>query len=164
MRAQAGADVVARPHFALAMVAKGYVKNKKEAFDRYLARGKPAYAERRRLDSAATFELIRAAGGLPVLAHPFTLKLNGSAFSKALELYRDQGLAGLEVYYPEHDSGLIRAYSRVARDLDMLGTGGSDFHGAVSPGLALGRGFGSLHVPDEVADQLQARLEHSRRS
>lgn len=160
--AHAGADVVARPHFAQAMIAKGYVQNKKEAFDRFLARGKPAYADRRRLDPPATFELIRTSGGLPVLAHPFTLKLSGSAFRKAVEMYKEQGLAGLEVHYPEHGADLFKAYSRVARDLDMLVTGGSDFHGAVSPGLELGRGFGSLHVPDEVADELQVRLDFSR--
>ncbi len=157
----AGADVVARPHFAAAMIAKGYARDKKDAFDRFLARGKPAYAERRRLDPAATFELIRTAGGLPVLAHPFTLKLSGTPFRKAIEMYKEMGLAGLEVHYPEHGKDLYKAYSRVARELDMLATGGSDFHGAVSPGLELGRGYGSLFVPDEVADQLQARLGFS---
>jgi predicted metal-dependent phosphoesterase TrpH len=156
--AHAGADVVARPHFAMAMIEKGYARNKKDAFDRFLARGKRAYAERRRLDASATFELIRTAGGLPVLAHPFTLKLTGTAFRKAIEALKAIGLGGLEVHYPEHTSDLFREYSRVARDLSLLATGGSDFHGAVSPGIEMGRGFGSLNVPDEVADQLDALL------
>lgn len=156
--AHAGADVVARPHFAQAMIAKGYARNKKDAFDRFLARGKPAYAERRRLEPESTFGLIRMAGGIPVIAHPFTLRLAGSAFRHAIETFKAQGLGGLEVHYPEHTPDLFREYRRVAHDLDLLATGGSDFHGAVSPGIEMGRGFGSLHVPDEVADQLSALL------
>lgn len=158
VRVHAGADVVARPHFAQALIAKGYVRNKKDAFDRFLARGKPAYAERRRLEPAETFALIRSAGGIPVLAHPFTLKLVGSAFREAIALYKEQGLGGLEVYYPEHTPDLVREYRRMTADLKMLATGGSDFHGAVSPGIEMGRGFGSLNVPDEVAEQLAALL------
>ncbi len=156
--AHAGADVVARPHFAAAMIAKGYARDKKDAFDRFLAKGKPAYAERRRLEPEDTFSLIRTAGGLPVLAHPFSLRLAGAAFRDAIKLYKAQGLGGLEVHYPEHTPDLFREYRRVAQDLDLLITGGSDFHGAVSPAIEMGRGFGSLHVPDEVADQLAARL------
>ena len=155
----AGADVVARPHFALAMMAKGYVSNKREAFDRYLARGKPAYAERRRFDPGQTFALIREAGGLPVLAHPFTLKLSGAAFRNPVTEFKSMGLAGLEVYYPEHAPDLVRTYLSLARELDLLVTGGSDFHGAVSPGIEIGRGFGHLLVPDEVALALAGRLQ-----
>lgn len=154
----AGADVVARPHFALAMMAKGYVSNKREAFDRYLARGKPAYAERRRFDPAQTFALIKEAGGLPVLAHPITLRQAGGTFRKTVEEFKAQGLAGLEVYYPEHAPDLVRTYLALARDLDLLATGGSDFHGAVSPGVEIGRGYGHLKVPDEVAQALADRL------
>lgn len=154
----AGADVVGRPHFAQALIAKGYARDKKDAFDRYLARGKPAYAERRRLDPSATMELIRSSGGVPVLAHPFTLKLQGAQMKRALRDLADIGLMGLEVYYSEHTPEMQRTYARLARDLGLLATGGSDFHGAVSPDVRLGRGFGSLQVPDEVADQLAALL------
>ena len=155
----AGADVVARPHFAQAMMAKGYVGNKREAFDRYLARGKPAYAERRRLDPADTFALIRAAGGIPVLAHPFTLKLKGQLFRSEIIALKEKGLGGLEVYYPEHSPERCRTYRRLADELDLVATGGSDFHGAVSPGVEIGRGFGNLHVPDSVVDALESRLQ-----
>ncbi len=154
----AGADVVARPHFARALIEKGYVRDKQEAFDRFLARGKPAYAERRRLEPEAIFQLIRSAGGLPVLAHPFTLKLDGREFKKAIELLRDQGLGGLEVYYSEHDADRVRKYRRLADALGLVATGGSDFHGTISPGIKLGRGPGNLSVPDEAWDALQAAL------
>lgn len=152
----AGADVVGRPHFAQAMIAKGYARDKKDAFDRYLARGKPAYAERRRLDPAGTMELIRSAGGLPSLAHPFTLKLEGASLKKALAGLVELGLQGLEVYYSEHTPDMQRSYARMARDLGLVATGGTDFHGAVSPGIHMGRGFGSLQVPDSVFDEIEA--------
>lgn len=156
--AYAGADVVARPHFALALMAKGYVGNKREAFDRFLARGKPAYAERTRLDAAATFSLIRKAGGIPVLAHPFSLQLSGEPLRAKIREFKSQGLGGIEVYYPEHNQERQRTYLRLAKEFDLVATGGSDFHGAVSPGVEIGRGPGHLHVPDSVAQALEHSL------
>lgn len=154
----AGAEVVGRPHIAQAMIAKGYVRNKREAFDRYLARGKPAYAERRRLDARATLELIRAAGGLPVIAHPFTLKLTAREMRPFLKKLIEAGLAGIEVYYTEHSGEMQRQYRELAEEMDLLATGGSDYHGDMSPGIELGRGSGGLLVPDKVWDAVQAKL------
>lgn len=153
----AGADVVGRPHFAQAMIAKGYVRDKRDAFDRYLARGKPAYAERRRLDPGGTLELIRGAGGVPVLAHPFTLKLSLMKLKSHLEGLRAQGLQGLEVYYSEHTPAMQADFARLAKSLDLVATGGTDYHGKVSPGIRLGVGFGSLRIPDAIFDEILAR-------
>jgi len=63
---------------------------------------------------------------------------------------------GMEVYYSEHTPDMQRRYAALARDLGLIGTGGSDFHGAVSPGIHMGRGFGSLKVPDDIVDQIEA--------
>lgn len=158
VRAFAGADVVARPHFAQAMIARGYVKDKREAFDRFLASGKPAYADRRRLDAAGTLQLIRDAGGLPVLAHPFTLKMTVRDLRHFVGTLKEQGLGGLEVYYSEHKPDQVRDYGKIAKDLGLVATGGSDFHGAVSPGITMGRGFGPLSVPDDIPDQIARAL------
>lgn len=154
----AGAEVIGRPHIAQALIAKGYVRNKREAFDRYLARGKPAFAERKRLDAHATLELIRAAGGLPVIAHPHTLKMTARELRPFLNELIAIGLAGIEVYYPEHTGEMQRQYRELANDLNLLTTGGSDYHGEMSPGLQLGRGAGGLLVPDKVWDALQQAL------
>lgn len=156
----AGAEVVGRPHIARALIAKGYVRNKREAFDRYLARGRPAYAERRRLDARGTMDLIRAAGGLPVIAHPFTLKLTAREMRTFLKKLVEAGLAGIEVYYTEHSGEMQRQYRELAEDLDLLATGGSDYHGDMTPGIELGRGSGGLLVPDKVWDAVQAKLEN----
>ncbi len=159
----AGADVIGRPHFAQALIAKGYVHDKREAFDRYLGKGKLAYAERRRLDIPATMELIRSAGGVPVVAHPFTLRRTPRELKKLLARFKESGLVGLEVYYSEHSPEKRRAYKTMAQDLGLLATGGSDYHGAMSPGISMGKGPGNLNVPDSVWDDLQAALERMKR-
>lgn len=157
----AGADVVARPHFAQALIAKGYVKDKREAFERYLAKGKPGYAERRRLNPEATMELLRMAGGLPVIAHPFTLKRTVKEMKPLLAHLKQFGLAGVEVYYSEHNRSWERSYLKLCKEFGLIATGGSDFHGTISPGIKMGKGIGTLNVPDEVWEALQQELTRS---
>lgn len=164
VRRVAGAEVIGRPHIAQALIAKKLVRNKREAFDRYLARGKPAYVERRRLSAESTMELIRTAGGLPVIAHPFSLKLTARELRPYLKSLIAAGLAGIEVYYSEHDGEMRRQYRALAEELGLLATGGSDYHGDMSPGIEMGRGMGDLLVPDHVWDRLQSELHPSPRS
>lgn len=151
----AGDEVVGRPHFAMALIKHGYVNDKDEAFDKYLGKGKPGYAERRRFDPEDSIKLIHRAGGLAVLAHPFTLNLSSWALRKKLVELADAGLDGMEVYYSEHSPKLQKQYLKMAKDAGLIVTGGSDFHGAVNPDVSMGTGFGSLHVPDDVFDQLE---------
>ena len=151
----AGEDVVGRPHFAQALLARKRVKDKEEAFDKYLGKGKPAYADRRRMTPEDSIQLILGAGGIPVLAHPSTLKVSYEALNKLVAELRDLGLAGIEVFYSEHTPQMVAQYLTLARELNLIATGGSDFHGAMNPDVKLGFGFGSLKVPDEVVAQLQ---------
>ena len=150
-------DVVGRPHFAQALLARNLVKDKNEAFDKYLGKGKPAYADRRRMTPENSIQLIRGAGGVAVLAHPFTLNLSAEALKKQVSELRDCGLGGIEVFYSEHTPQMVSQYLNLAKELGLVATGGSDFHGAMNPDIKLGSGFGSLHVPDEVVAQLCAR-------
>ncbi|HMP77624.1 MAG TPA: PHP domain-containing protein [Kiritimatiellia bacterium] len=156
LKQYAGADAVGRPHIARALIAKGYVRDKRDAFDRLLAKGKPAYAERRRLLPEATMELIRTAGGLPVIAHPFTLKLSMKEFTEFARRLQAAGLAGIECYYSEHSPEMQRKFKSAAEELGLLATGGSDYHGELSPGIRMGRGTGPLSVPDSVWDEILA--------
>ena len=156
VQAQAGGDIVARPHFAQVMIAKGYAKDKKDAFERFLARGKAAYCERRRLDAVETIELIRSARGVPVIAHPFTLKLSHADLRDLLKRLADAGLLGLECYYTEHSPDMQREYLKLAKEFNLVPTGGSDFHGTVSPNTRMGVGYGGLSVPDDVVDRIDA--------
>lgn len=158
IKACAGGDVIGRPHFAQALVARGYALDSKDAFDKYLARGRPAYAKRRSLSAEDAFEIISGAGGVPVLAHPFTLGLKRGELRDLVGDLVDLGLQGIEVYYSQHTPSRQKEYLKLATEFNLVATGGSDFHGARTPDLKLGRGFGALAVPDSVVDRLMERM------
>lgn len=154
--AYAGEDNVGRLHFAQALVARGYVRTRDEAFQKYLAKGKPGYADRLRMTPAQGVEIIRNAGGLAVLAHPFTLHMGKQALEKLVGDLALAGLQGIEVFYPQQNPRLVKQYSALAAKFKLAVTGGTDFHGAPMPDIKLGTGFGDLHVPDSVLAALDA--------
>ncbi len=152
----AGADVIGRPHFAAALVKRGLVKSRKSAFELLLAKGRPAYVERYRYTGRECIELIRNAGGIPVLAHPATIYLHDDQLRGLIMGLAECGLGGLEVYYAEHQPANIQKFKGWAEELGLICTGGTDYHGANTPDLKLGTGFGQLRVPDEALEQLKA--------
>jgi 3',5'-nucleoside bisphosphate phosphatase len=162
VRVYAGQHVVGRPHFARAMVARGYVGSVKEAFRQYLSRGAPAYAKRRSLSPQEGIEVITGAGGVAVLAHPCTLKLEESELWEVLQEMQRLGLGGLEVYYPAHQATQIERFKAMADELGLVATGGTDYHGQHTPDLKIGHGYGGLNVPDEIIEQLLAKKESQR--
>ncbi len=124
VRAESEGGLIARPHVARALVAGGWVKSYREAFDRYIAADGPAYVPTRRLEPAAGIELIHAAGGLAVLAHP--------GRDQDRDVIRDlagAGLDGLETLHPNHGHEVVRELRGLARELGLLESGGSDWHG-----------------------------------
>ncbi|MBN2781391.1 MAG: PHP domain-containing protein, partial [Candidatus Marinimicrobia bacterium] len=132
MEELAGAAVggmAGRPHFANLMLAKGYVNSYQEAFDNYLAKGRPLYMDKQRLEPEAAIRLIRAAGGIPVLAHPYQTKLEGEALEELVVELISYGLRGIEAYYSRHTREQTAHYVRLANDHQLLITAGSDFHG-----------------------------------
>ncbi len=155
--AYAGSDNIGRLHFAQALVERGYVKNREEAFDKFLAKGKSAYVNRKRLTPQQGIEMIRGAGGLAVLAHPFTLGKGKEALTELVADLVSAGLDGIEVYYTQQNQKQMKIYKAIARQFNLVMTGGSDFHGAPMPDVKMGRGFGSLNVPDSVLEDLDAR-------
>ena len=156
--AEAGGAVVGRPHMASIMVRKKWVASVSEAFDRYLATGRPAYVEKGRIDFENAVSLIRAAGGLPVLAHPVTVGLSPGDLKGLLKSLAGLGLAGVEAYYSTHSPELTRFLLGCAESLGLVVTGGSDFHGAYKTGINLGVGRGDLHVPFDCYATLIAAL------
>jgi hypothetical protein len=157
IQSQAGEDIVGRLHFARALQVRGYVQTTDEAFGKYLAKGKPAYGERLRLSPADGIRMIREAGGVAVLAHPFTLQMNKPDLDALVGELAGLGLAGLEVLYPQHNARTVKEYRRLAAKHNLAVTGGTDFHGASIPAIKLGVGFGDLRVPDELLDLLLQR-------
>lgn len=134
VKAAAGKGTLGRPHVAAALVEAGVVGSAQEAFDRYLAQGKPAYAPRTGFTAAEAIALVREAGGVPVLAHPVRSALLGEV-PRLVAL----GLMGLEAYHTGHDAADTLAVCRVADAYRLLVTGGSDCHGEVKGQVLLGR-------------------------
>jgi predicted metal-dependent phosphoesterase TrpH len=148
---------VGRPHFARVLVQKGYVRDFEEAFNKYLAKGMPAYVDKRKLSSQDAIEMIKEAGGIASLAHPKQLKLDSKPdeFGRVISELRDQGLKGLEVYSSCQSSAEAARYRKTAERFGLLITGGSDFHGANKPSVKLGwMGSDDAEIPYETIDRL----------
>ncbi|MDW8094643.1 MAG: PHP domain-containing protein [Caldimicrobium sp.] len=152
---------IGRPHFAKLLLDKGVVKNLEEAFERYLRKGAAAYVPKALLTPEEAISLIEKAGGVPVLAHPFTLKLDRKELSLYLSELKEMGLKGVEVFYSEHSREFTQFLQEKAKHLALLITGGSDFHGANKPDIKLGRGFGNLKIPYECFIDLLKALERN---
>ena len=155
-----GGGQVGRPHIARALMEVGYVQDLQEAFDRYLGWRKPAYVSKFRFPPEQALAMIKEAKGIPVLAHPFTLN-QGSAYALKnviIEL-KGLGLAGLEVFYSDHTPEQIALYLKLARELNLLITGGSDYHGLNKPEITLG----SMPSQDKLTYNLVEALKAWRR-
>ena len=135
---EAKGQIVGRPHFANLMVEKGYIENYQDAFDKYLAKGKPFYMDKQRLAPDEAIGLIRRAGGIPVMAHPYQTKLEGGELDDLIAELKEMGLMGIEVYYFMHSKEQTRHYLELAKKYDLLVTAGSDFHGKNKAHIPLG--------------------------
>ncbi len=155
---EAGGNVVGRPHIAAILLRKGYVSSMKQAFDKYLAPGGLAYFDKERLSPRRALEMIRVSGGLPVLAHPVQLRTtNDGQLEQEIRNLKDLGLAGLEVIHSDHDDALVEKYTRLADRLDLLKTGGSDFHGGNKKDIQLGSAKGR-RIPRAFYESLREHL------
>ncbi len=151
---------IGRPHFAYTMVQKGYVQNIQDAFDRYLGKGKPVYVEKFRFSPEEAMHFIRKAGGITVLAHPFTLKQpEPEDFEALIRELKEKGLDGIEVYYPEHSDGQKRLYRDMAKKYGLVISAGSDFHGLNKDAVDLGEGYGDRKLTYGLIETLKARRE-----
>ena len=152
---------IGRPHFAYTMVQKGYAQNLQDAFDRYLGKGRPAYVEKFRFSPQEAMHFIRKAGGITVLAHPFTLKRAEPAdFEALIREFKEKGLDGIEVYYPEHSDGQKTLYRDVAKKYGLVISAGSDFHGLNKDEAGLGEGYGGREVTYGLVEAMRARRDN----
>lgn len=157
VEALAGSEVVGRPHFAKLLIDKGYASTTQEVFDNYLASGKAAYFPKKRLTPQDSIELIRNAGGFPVLAHPGQYKFpDEKTLRNTLEELISLGLKGLEVFYSDHTPEQTALYIRLANEYGLTVTGGSDFHGSMKPAIKLGLGRGLLNIEDNILTDLKS--------
>ena len=156
VRALAGTESVGRPHIAQRLMQKKYVSSAKEAFDRYLAEGKPAYVARELPGPAEAISWIRDAKGVAALAHPTWVKDAGDGLYACLKALKDSGLDAVEVHYSTHSKSQTANYLELARRLDLLATGGSDYHGITKPDIEVGYGRGDLKVNPRLLEPLKA--------
>ncbi len=157
VEALAGGDQVGRPHFAQALVHRGVVADRAEAFERFLASGRPAYEPKFRFEPPQAIALLRSATALPILAHPGLLGLTKQELKQLLVQLKGWGLEGIEAYYSEHTHSQQQMLLELAQELGLAVSGGSDFHGAAKPDISLGTGMGNLAVPASVLNALYAR-------
>lgn len=151
-----GRSMAGRPHFARILVEKGYAANSSDAFERYIGETAPSYVERQSQTTEEIIQIIQAGAGISVIAHPVRLALPQAVERQVLRQLKDAGLLGLEVYHSEHPPDLRAYYLRLADELKLLPTGGSDFHGAAKPGVKLGTGSnGNVRVPREFLDRMR---------
>lgn len=159
LRPIVGSGVAGRPHIAQLMVKKGLADSIDDAFDRFLSKGRPGYVGKYRVPMADAIGAINDAGGIAVLAHPYLNDLKGDdAFEPFLQALISMGLGGIEAIYPDHPETATTEYCRLARKHDLVITGGTDFHGEVTPGIQLGTGEGSFHVPYSIYETLVETL------
>jgi len=148
----AGSGTVGRPHIAQAMLEKGYIASFKEAFNKYLGFGKPAYARRVKMTPLEAVKLILRTNGLPVLAHPLTVNDHEALVAELTP----GGLTGIEAYYGEYSAEEIKKLVSLADKHGLIVTGGSDYHGlddnTETP-------LGGADVPMESAEKLISLVE-----
>jgi 3',5'-nucleoside bisphosphate phosphatase len=129
-RVAAGTPATGRPHVADALVALGHVADRAEAFERYLSPGRPGYASRYAAELEDIVPMVVAAGGVPVVAHPWARTARSVLTEAAFARLQEIGLAGIEVDHQGHDEAARDQLRSIARNLGLVVTGSSDYHGA----------------------------------
>ena len=147
--------VLGRPHFARALMDHGVVRTVQQAFDEYLGEDGKAYVPKAKLTPEKAIAALKADGALAVLAHPFMLRLDAAGMREKVGELKDYGLDGIEVFYTEHSAEQTDAFARLAGDLGLLMSGGSDFHGTVKPNTRLGEGKGDLAIPYSLLEEMK---------
>ncbi len=146
---EAGRGVVTRAHIGRALVRVGAVPDQQAAFERWLGRRSPAYVSKRPTPPALVFRLVRAAGGVSILAHPG--RTHGP---EAIRRWVGEGLNGVEVMHPVNPPEIRSRLDRLASELRLLRGGGSDWHGPDSARAVLG----AERVPDTWMDEITAAV------
>lgn len=150
-----GDMIITRAHFAKLLLENGGVPSMDAAFRSCLAIDSPYFVNRRYLTPKAAIELIKNAGGIPVLAHPLLYKMSVSEIRAMLDTLKADGIRGIEALY-SRNHGTDEAFVRkLADEYDLFITGGSDFHGDNKPDIEMGVGTGNLRVPVMLLENLR---------
>jgi predicted metal-dependent phosphoesterase TrpH len=149
LRAVAGEGAAGRPHIAALLVARKAVKTRQEAFDKYLAKGRPFYEAKDCLELAEAMRIVKDSGGLAIVAHPLSLFVSWGRLGSLMDEWKELGIDGIEAFHPTAKLVHCRRVEKMAKERGFRITAGSDFHGAIRPDRKLGRTAGDLPIGDE---------------
>ena len=148
--------VLGRPHFAAELVKKKVVKTRQQAFDRYLAKGRPWYVARVGSNLDEAIIAIKESGGVPVIAHPMSLYLSWGKLPDALQNFYERGVMGLEAFHPGARVTECLRLEELARKIGYFVTAGSDFHGEKIRGdRKIGYTCGGRKIEDDVWEKIK---------
>ncbi len=150
-----GDGVITRAHFAKYLVDTNQVKDKKTVFSKYLGDKCRCFVDRELNPTVEAIKLIKRAGGIAILAHPVLYKYNKEHLIDILGEFKEAGLDGMEAVYSTNSPGDERLYRKICEELNLLKSGGSDFHGANKPEIKIGVGFGHMHIPYEFLEKIK---------
>lgn len=145
-----GSKSITRAHFAKYLIDEGYVASKDEAFNKYLNPGCPCYVSRVKVTPFEAIDIIKEAGGHPVLAHPLLYKMPYDRLESVIVMLKDHGLEGIEGRYALNKVEDDTFLDKIAKRHGLKITGGSDFHGAIKPDIFVGVGKGDLKVYENM--------------
>ncbi|MBQ8261449.1 MAG: Cof-type HAD-IIB family hydrolase [Lachnospiraceae bacterium] len=150
--------VITRSHYAEYLFRHGYIKNRKEAFERYIGDHCKCFVPREKITPAGAVKLILEFGGIPILAHPVLYHMTKGQLDTLVSELKAAGLVAIEAVYSTYAPADEREMKRLAEKYDLLVSGGSDYHGDAKPGLELATGYGKLFVPEELLDKMKQYL------
>lgn len=148
-------SVIARPHIARYLVDTGQAKDMQTVFDNLIGEGCLCYVDRLKITPMRAVELIHAAGGIAILAHPCLYKISRDSLLTMIEEMIAVGLDGIEALYSRSQGSDEADYTDIAKHYGLLISGGSDFHGSNKPDIQLGTGTGNLYVPYDILRNIQ---------
>ncbi len=162
--AESGGGQVGRPHFVAALIRKGLVRSAREAWEKYVMDGAAAHVPKDKIGLQEGIDLIHAAGGVAVMAHPMSVKLEEDQLRSELKRLKSMGLDGAECYYSQYPPERVHFLLDATAAAGLLPSGGSDFHGTPKPDVHLGVIYQGRAVPPNVLSSLkQAALSHQQR-
>ena len=154
--------VITRAHYSNLLIKKGYVRSMPEAFERYIGDRAPCFVPREKITPVQAIKFLQESGAVSVLAHPTLYHFGNTELNKLVRLLKDAGLAAIEAIYSTYTLGEEHAIRKLAKDYELLISGGSDFHGANKPTIDLGNGKGHLFVPESVLQQIKEFLMNNK--
>lgn len=148
-----------RPHIAKFLIKEGVAASMEEAFDQYLGKGKPIYRERKRFNFEESAEMIHAAGGISILAHPFSMRLEKEEYLPYIKGLMDKGLDAVESYCSYHSEDDTAFFNDLAKQLGLPVSAGSDYHGDNKASVKLGKWNSPLKNHENVLYALRKKAE-----